>query len=320
MKATALFNIEGFKQIFIQAYTAGTDRPIRGADGKIRKDLFPAMAVLITASVFWFLMNFSFQPRFLPVPFRPDRWVFVSLGANLLFGAALFVFPRTRTLAFVPCFFVLFPAAFLVTALLGEPLRTLIGGSAAAGYMDWKFLYDCLFFGVELLFAGLLLWVSRTGNPLPLARGKAALPLVYFVRFWEALFIAVVAALLVILLLRTRFPPGRFLALLRYQVPFALLLGLKEELLFRWVLLRTGERLLRHRLLALCFTALLWSTYHGFFGEGVGAGFWPAFWVCVVSFWWSLVSYRYNSLWVAWLGHTVVELYGFYLMYIPFLG
>jgi membrane protease YdiL (CAAX protease family) len=320
MKTAALFNLRDFKGIFIQAFTAETDKPLIDSRGRPRGDLFPALAVLIIASGLWLLMNRSFQPRFLPVPYRPDRWLFVSLGANLVLGTALFLFPRTRPLALVPYFFTLFPAAFLTMTLLGEPVKALITGTGAANYLDWKFVYDCLFFGVEILLALLMLKLSRTGNPLGPPPQKTALPLVYFVRFWELLFIAAVAALLFLLLLRTGFPPGRFVKLLRYQIPFALLLGFKEELLFRWILLRLGERLLRHRFAAVCFAALLWSLYHGLYGEGVGSGFWSAFWVCVVSFWWSLVSYRYNSIRVALGGHFVIELYGFYLMYIPFLG
>jgi membrane protease YdiL (CAAX protease family) len=266
-------------------------------------------------------MNLEFRPRFATEPFVPALWTYLSLGGNFLFGLLLLIFPKTRFLAFIPLVFTLFPLAFLILCLSGEGLRNLIPGSEAAGGLDWKFLYDCLFFTAELAFIGLFWLLSRTGKPLALVKPPRR-PLDTFVKFWEFFFIIGVFSLLAILLYRSRerFPPGRLIALLKYQIPFALLLGLKEELLFRWALLRKMEELLGSRLLAVCALALVWSLYHGFFGEGIGAGFWPAFWVCVVSFWWSLLSYRYNTLWPAWTGHTALELYGFYLMYIPFMG
>jgi hypothetical protein len=319
MKTATLFTGAAYKALFAQAYTAAADEPLLGGDKKLRKTLFLPLGVLTVSSIFWFLMNRPFQPRFLPVPFQPNPWVFVSLGANLLLGTLLALFPKTRSLAPVPFFFALFPAAFLITAFAGASFPSRIPPSAFAHGLDWKFYYDCLFFTVEIIFALFFLKLLRLGAPLSLRRPAPGLPMAAFVRFWELLFLAVTGGLLVQLLLQARFPPDRFVKLLRYQLPFALLLGLKEELLFRWILPRLGEGLLRHRFTAVCFCALLWGLYHGLFGEGTGTGFGPAFWVCVVSFWWSLVSYRYNSIWVALGGHIGVELYGFYLMYLPFL-
>jgi membrane protease YdiL (CAAX protease family) len=286
--------------------------------GNSRRSAIPGLIVFGVSSVFWFLMNVSFQGRFLPVPYQATIWFFISLGLNLCFGIGLLIFPKSRPYALVPFVFTLFPAAFLIMTLLGEPLQKLIPPSAAAGGLDWKFIYDDVFFLAELVFMFLFLGLSRTGNPFSLKRNPA-LPLKPLIRFLEGLFIVVVLFLMALLLYNSRFPPSRFLQLLKYQIPFAILLGLKEELLFRWVLPRLGERLMASRLTAVCFVAVLWALYHGLFGEGVGTGFGSAAAVCIASFWWSLLSYRYNSIWSAWLGHTVVELYGFYLMYIPFL-
>jgi hypothetical protein len=319
MKTTIVFSKTDFLDIFIQAFTAKTDKPLRDPSGKIRKELVSGLAVFFVSVVFWFLMNISFQPRFMPVPFFLTPWIFVSLGANFCFGFVLLLSRKTRGLALIPFLFTLFPLTFIILVFSAENIRKIIPATSAGRGLDWKFVYDGLFFLVELFFIGFFFFLSRTGNPFPLKK-QPFLPMRKLIRFLEFLFIAVVLSLLVILCLRFRFPFRRFLRLIKYQLPFAVLLGLKEELLFRWVLLRLGERFLGSRLISVCFWALAWSVYHGFFGEGVGVGFWPAFWVCIVSFWWSLLSYRYRSLWTAWFGHVVIELYGFYLMYIPFLA
>jgi hypothetical protein len=278
--------------------------------------LASTLIVLSISSVFWFLMNIPFQPRFLPVPYTRSPWMLGSLALNAVFGLALLPSPKTRPLGIIPFMFTLFPLAFIAMTFLGELLRALIPGTESARGLDWKFAADCLFFLTELAFMFIFLGLSRTGNPFAL---KPPLTVKKSIRFGETVFILGVLTLTVLLLRGESFPLGRFLRLLKYQIPFALLLGLKEELFFRWILVRTGERLLGSRIISIAFMALLWGGYHFFFGEGVGTGFWPAFWVVVVSFWWSLLSYHYNSIWSAWLGHTAVELYGFYLMYSPFL-
>jgi membrane protease YdiL (CAAX protease family) len=319
-------------RIFAHAFTARTDSPLRISPlqnepenrDRLRKiprpDLLRGLAVFILAGSVWFLMNLSFQPRFLPRVFVITPWVCLSLGINLLFGLALLLPPKTRPLAFIPFLFTLFPLSFIILAALGETLREFIPGTGTTRDLNWKFVYDCVFFFTELVFMVVFLFLSRTGNPFRIRKQAPSPPGRRVILFLKLLFILVVLFLLVTLLVRAQFPLSRFIGLLRYQIPFALLLGLKEEIFFRWILIRTGERLLASRLVTVCYIALLWSSYHGFFGEGIGSGFWSALWVCVASFWWSFLSCRYNSLWAAWTGHTVVELYGFYLMYLPFLG
>jgi hypothetical protein len=318
-------------RIFLHAFVVQTDSPLlipslqnkgenRECLRKIpRPDLLRGLVVFIIAGFFWFLMNLSFQPRFFPDTFVITPWVCLSLGINLLFGLVLLLPPKTRPLAFIPFLFTLFPLSFIILAVLGETIRGYVPGTGTAHNLNWKFVYDCVFFLTELVFMAVFLFLSRTGNPFRIKKQASPLPGRRIMLFPELLFILVVLFLLINLLVRAEFPLDRFMGLLKYQIPFALLLGLKEEVFFRWILMRTGERLLASRLVTVCYIALLWSSYHGFFGEGIGGGFWPAFWVCVASLWWSLLSYRYNSLWSAWTGHTVVELYGFYLMYLPFL-
>jgi membrane protease YdiL (CAAX protease family) len=294
------------------------------ANGKVRSGLIAVSGILLISAILWFLMNLSFQYRHSPAPFVLTPWIVVSFSSCVFLGLVLMIRKKTRPYALIPFFFSLFPLAYLVMALWGGALREIVPGSAAANGLDWKFIYDCVWIFIELALTSVFLGISRTGNPFSLSglRPKivSGLPMKKFIWFWEGLFIFVVFTLLVIILWKARFPLNRFFLLLKYQIPFALLMGLKEELFFRWILVRLGERYLKSRFVSICIAALIWSGYHGFFGsECVGTGFLPAFWVCVVSFWWSLLSYRYNSILPAWMGHAVIEFYGFYLMYISFL-
>ncbi|MDR1929804.1 MAG: CPBP family intramembrane metalloprotease [Treponema sp.] len=320
------FNINGgeFKQIFIRAFTSPADKPLTDAGGRLRAGLIPVLGIFLLSAGLWFIMNLSFRNRHSPAPFALTLWVILSLSSCLFFGLALMIRREIRFCALIPFSFALFPLAYLVIALWGGTLRERIPGSAAANGLDWKFIYDCVWISIELVLTFVFLRISRTGNPFALprpgAKRRPGLPMKKLIRFWELLFIVVVLFLLVIILRQRRFPADRFFPLLKYQIPFAVLMSLKEELFFRWILLRLGERYLKSRFVSVCIAALIWSGYHGFFGgEGIGTGLWPAFWVCVVSFWWSLLSYRYNSIWPAWIGHTAIEFYGFYLMYLSFL-
>jgi membrane protease YdiL (CAAX protease family) len=327
INVVSAFNINGeeFKQIFIRAFTAPTDKPLMDGKGRLRAGLIPISGIILISAGLWFIMNLSFQNRHSPEPFALTPWVIVSFSSCLVFGLALMIRKETRIYALAPFLFALFPLAYLVMALWGGTLQGRIPGSAAANGLDWKFIYDCVWISVELALIFVFLWISRTGNPFSLSglslKNISGLPMKKLIWFWEGLFILVVFSLLVIILRQWRFPLNRFFPLLKYQIPFAILMGLKEELFFRWILVRIGERYLKSRFVSVCISALIWSGYHGFFGsECVGIGLWPTFWVGVVSFWWSLLSYRYNSIWPAWIGHAMIEFYGFYLMYISFLG
>lgn len=284
---------------------------------RVRKGFLSGAGILILASALWFLMNANFQPRFSLEPYRPTSWMIVSLVSSVSFGLALSAIPRTRSFALVPFFFSIFPAAFLIDAALAPAIRAAVPPSAAAGGADWKFVSDLVFFSAELLLGLPFLRLAGVGNPFAAMRPRSRRPLGPAVGLVEFLFAGTVLVLLVLFLLAHRFPPGRFLSLLGYQILFAALLGLKEELFFRWILVRVAERALASRGAAILWTALLWSVYHGLFGEGIGSGFVSAFWVFVVSLWWSFLSYWRGNIRGAWFGHFLVELYGFYLMYYP---
>ena len=311
-----------FSTLFADAFRSETDRPIKDASGRIRKDFVFGLGVCIASALIWFLMNVGFQPRFLLETYRITPWMWLSLACNLAFGLCLLIAPKTRAYAIVPFLFALFPAAFMIDASVMPYIRDSVKPTAAAKGADWKFVADIVFISCELAFALVILFASRVGNPFSLKRHphKGPRPMVRFVVGLETLFIIVVIGLQIDVLMKYRFPIDRYLSIFGIQVVFSLLLGFKEELIFRWLIVRIGERVMASRWAAVWFSALLWSSYHYLFGEAVGTGLWAAFWVWVVSMWWSLLSYRRNSLWSALAGHFVIEMFGFYVMYLPLIA
>lgn len=286
-------------------------------------------AVFIISALLWYLMNVNFQLRHSQAAFVMDKWIYVSFFMNVLFSAGLLLFRKTRPMAVIPLIFSVFPLAFGIMAVCfrgGEALKRIIPANAQAGGLDWKFVYDSIWISVELGLCVLCSIVSKPGNPFPrrknpfLHRRSSGPPAAGFVVFWECLFIVVVLGLMVIVLVQNKFPFSRFLFLLRYQIPFAILMGFKEEFFFRWTLERIGSRLTGSRIFSALIIAAVWGGYHGLFaGESVGAGFNGFFFCALVSFWWSLLCCRNDSLYRAGAAHIVIEFYGFYLMYIKYL-
>lgn len=307
--------------MFTDAFRTDTDRPLKDASGRFRRDYVFGLGVFIVSTLIWFLMNVGFQPRFLLEPYRATPWLWLSVSANLLFGFGLLVARKTRPFALIPFLFALFPAAFLLQSAVMPFIKGAIRPTEAAKGADWKFVADLVFMFWELAFALIILFVSRVGNPLSLKRDPVPRrrPMRPFVVGLEIAFLIVVWGLQMEVLMRYKFPVDRYVSLFGIQFVFSLLLGFKEELIFRWLIVRIGERILGSRWTAVIINALLWSSYHYFFGEAVGTGLWPSFWVFVVSIWWALLSYRRNSLWSATAGHFVIEMFGFYVMYLPLI-
>ncbi|MFA6505282.1 MAG: CPBP family intramembrane glutamic endopeptidase [Treponemataceae bacterium] len=311
-----------FSTLFADAFRADTDRPLKDASGHIRRDYLLGLGVFVVSTLIWFLMNVGFQPRFLLETYRATPWMWFSVSTNLLFGVCLLVARKTRPYALVPFMFALFPAAFLIDSTVMPYIRDMIKPTAAAKGADWKFVADLVFISLELVFALLILSVARVGNPFSLKKSPhlGPRPMVPYVVGLEVAFLVVVWGLQMDVLYKFRFPIDRYFSLFGIQVVFSILLGLKEELIFRWLIVRIGERMLGSRWTAVLINATLWSSYHYFFGEAVGTGLWASFWVFVVSVWWALLSYRRNSIWAAFAAHFVIEMFGFYVMYLPLIS
>jgi membrane protease YdiL (CAAX protease family) len=265
-------------------------------------------------------MNVDFQPRHVNVPLVFSKWYAISFTLNLIFGLGLLLAKRSRKLAFFPLLFSYFPLVLIIMAYIGPFLKENVPPSAWANGMDWKFLNDSVLFCLELFFIGLFFLIYRVKNPFAMHyRHAKELEFGRVIRFTEILFILVVFCLMLMVVLRMNLAPTRFFKLLMYLIPFSLLLGLKEELVFRWLLLRQGEKVLGSRLVVVVSGAVLWGLYHALFGEGIGVGVVSFAATAFVSLWWSFLAYRNNSIWASFFGHTMIEVYGFYLMYSPFL-
>jgi len=275
-----------------------------------------------------------FTPRFSLAPYRATSGMFVSLGLNVLLGILLLVLQRKK-LSFIPFFFAMFPLAYVITAFTGH----LILGSDFTGALFYrKILYDCYFFAVEMVCVSALALVfgkslhclgflkrpeDAKGFTEPVFASRAV---TFITGFSVIFFCTFVIGLMVLLLTKNRVPLTVIASLAWMQVLFAVFLGFKEELLFRWVLARSvAENLpLRRRawvaLAAMVIVALYWGVYHGFFGEGVGNGIGSAAACFIASMFWGYLTFRNGSLRLGVLGHICIELYGFYLMYLPLLA
>ena len=259
-----------------------------------------------------------------------NRWVYLSFFGNAAFALLLSLFKKKRAAAVIPLSFSAFPLAFGIMALCfkeGLPLKNSVHSSAEANGLDWKFLYDIIWVSIELLLCALCMKMAKCKNPFPLplrqlknTRAASAPPAGSLIWFLIFLFIGGVGILCARMLLERHFPAARFFSLLRYQIPFAVLMGVKEELFFRWHLLHLAGRALQNRLAAALVIALVWGVYHGLFAiENIGVGFFAFFWCAFVSLWWSLLVYRNHSLYATSATHIAVEFYGFYLMYMKYL-
>jgi len=292
------------------------------------------IAVCALSGFFWLLMNVPFTPRFSLSPYRATSGIFVSLGLNALLGTVLLAMKRNK-LAFIPFFFAMFPLAYAITAFTGH----LILGSDFTGALFYrKILYDCYFFAIEMVCVSTLALVfgknlhclgflkkpnDAKGFTEPVFASR---PVTFLTVFSVLFFCTFVIGLMVLLLVSNRVPLSVIASLAWMQVLFAVCLGFKEELLFRWVLARSvAENLpLRRRswaaLAAMVIVALYWGVYHGFFGEGVGSGIASAAACFIASMYWGYLTFRNGSLRLGVLGHICIELYGFYLMYLPLLA
>lgn len=301
---------------------------------KTTASIILTVAVCALSGFFWLLMNVPFTPRFSLAPYRATGGMFVSLGLNALLGLLLIAI-RQKKLAFIPFFFAMFPLAYAITAFTGH----LILGSDFTGALFYrKILYDCYFFAVEmvcvstlaLVFGKSLRCLGSSKKPND-SKGLsepifASRPVTFITGFSVIFFCTVVLGLMVLLLVKNRVPLSVIASLAWMQILFAVFLGFKEELLFRWVLARSvAENLPMRRRSWAVFAAMVivahyWGVYHGFFGEGVGSGLGSAAACFIASMYWGYLTFRNGSLRLGVLGHVCIELYGFYLMYLPLLA
>lgn len=299
-----------------------------------RKDS-PAITyiVAIVSALVWLIMNVPFTPRFTLVPYVATRGMYLSLAINAAFGAALFLFGQKRR-AFIPLFFAMFPLAYLITAKTGH---LFLGTDFTGSNFPRKILYDCYFFLTEIACISALALIFKRpvacfGFKRNATNGKAggrtltdSKAAVIFERVSFAVFCLVVFGLMVLILARNRVPLSLIVRLSILQILFAALLSLKEEFFFRWLLTdsivdsTSSKGSKKPLILAILLVGVFWGMYHGFFGEGVGSGIVSALACFVVSVYWGFLTVQNGTILKGFVGHLFIELYGFYLMYMPIL-
>jgi membrane protease YdiL (CAAX protease family) len=136
--------------------------------------------------------------------------------------------------------------------------------------------------------------------------------------FW--LHTAVTLYVAIILPFVHRIPLHVFLRLIGVQMVFAVLLGLKEEIFFRWILLKGLEKIFKSRILILLLQALPWGIYHAFFGEGTGRGPIGFGFTFIGAMWYGYLVLEFDSIWLAFFCHLIVEIAGFYNLYGALIG
>jgi membrane protease YdiL (CAAX protease family) len=301
-------------------------------DKRIDSPLFTYIVAIVSALV-WLLMNVPFTPRFTLASYVATSGMYLSLAINAVFGIILLVF-RQKKRAFIPFFFAMFPLAYLITAKTGY---LIFGSDFTGSNFPRKILYDCYFFLTEIACISALALIfkrpvacfgfkkqnqAKKEGGRTLTDHKAAV-LFEYISF--AVFCLVVFALMVIILVQNKIPFSLIARLAGLQLLFAALLSLKEEFFFRWLLTNSivdstvKEGTKKPLVIALLLVGIFWGIYHGFFGEGVGSGIVSAVACFVVSVYWGFLTLQNGTIRKGFVGHLFIELYGFYLMYMPIL-
>jgi membrane protease YdiL (CAAX protease family) len=276
-------------------------------------------AVFTASAAFWLVSSIGAPLRFTLDPLSVTPWHLLALGLEAAVSLAIVALRLDRKLLFFPVFFSLYPLSYL----LMERIDILILGTDY-GVLRHKITSDTLFFILEIVcFLPLYAMVPRK-NPfvvhgVPADRGAALTGSVRLRRRIVLVLFAMHLPVLGYLTLRRAnlfgIPADLQWSLLGTQFLFAVFLGLKEELGFRWLLMQGLERSTGSAIAALVLQAVPWALYHLFFGEGTGTGL-PATAITFIgALWFGWLVYEFKTVWLAMVSHTAVEFLGFYLMY-----
>lgn len=294
----------------------------------LSRDSVISISICLVSGIIWFAMNIPFYMRFELKPFTVTPAMVYSLVINFIFAIVLLVCKQKKN-AFFPFFFALFPLAYIFVAFTA----TYFFGSDYTGMnITKKFMYDIYFFVCEIACMLILALCTKqsfrffTGNHANIEKQYLITDTRFFtkkVRYaingWSVFFASAVSLLTVWIIYKNNISVHLFLRLLVFQIPFAVLLAFKEELIFRWLLVHNLIDTTKSQLISLFIVALFWGVYHALFGEAVGTGLLSGIACFVISLWWGFVTIRSGNIRNAFIGHFFIEMYGFYLMYGPYL-
>jgi membrane protease YdiL (CAAX protease family) len=290
---------------------------------KNKKELFFMLSVYTLSTAAWLASNIHAPLRYTMEPLKVTEWHFFSAGINALILLVL-VFLKRKELFFIPIFYAIQPLAYIIMSFISPQI---LGNHP--NQMTWKFVNDILFFILEIVLFLPLLLMLRTGDRMPFKAlrkkepGKnkeVILPMWKKGRKWTVSFLY--AATVLVLCFLTVYSPIQqeirldlIVQLLGFQIVFALFLGIKEELIFRWIFLKGNEKIFQSRLAALFLQAVPWALYHAFFGEGTGTGLIGGGLTLFGALCFGFLVYETESLLLPLILHILIEAFGFYLMY-----
>lgn len=295
--------------------------PIKDKISSILKNHTALAAVFSVSAAVWLVSSIGAPLRFTLDPLSVTPRHLLALGLEAAIVLVIIVLRLDRKLVFFPIFFSLYPLSYI----LMERIDVLLLGTDYSG-LRHKFLSDTLFFMFETVcFLPLYAMIPRK-NPFIVHRAlpdrgtgfsqmgsgpvRRRIVLVLF-----ALHLPVLGYLTLRRADLLGIPTDVLWSLFGFQFLFAVFLGLKEELGFRWLLMQGLERSTGSALAALVLQAVPWALYHMFFGEGTGIGLPGAAMTFFGALWFAWLVYEFRTVWFALISHTAVEFYGFYLMY-----
>lgn len=269
----------------------------------------------------WLISNIHAPKRYSLAPLVFSEWHMLSIAINLcLLGLLLFF--KQKKFIFFPIFYMVQPIAYGLMYLITHQL---LGTNYQSDYI-LKFWTDILFFILEILLFLPFLIFQKEKNPFRLRQRReewniSMVPIPSHRLRRNLVYIGYAAQMGVVLWMTIGMHIGlkvglyTFFNLLGIQMIFSLLLGLKEEFIFRWVYLKNLEKIFGNIWIAAVLQTIPWATYHVFFGEGIDNGLAYGLVTIIGSMWFSVLVYEFKSIILATLSHALMEVFAFYMMY-----
>ena len=284
--------------------------------------------IVILSSVIWLISNINCPLRFTLEPLSFTNWHVGGLIGQILLAVVLLSIKSWRKFVFYPALFGIYTAFYMIMSVV---LPCFVSTDYESDF-TLKIINDLVYFTLETCaFLPLLLFLKDknflnirlfrkngcSDSSIPYnSQPKAAK---YFMNISSAVFIVGVFIIAFVYPFRMGITADVFKKLLVFQLIFGLIIGIKDEIVFRWLLQGKLFSDTGSILAAILTQAVIWMVYHFFFGEGTGTGYFAAFMTLVAAAWWGYATFMYKNLWIPFIGHIGVELFGFYLMYGVFI-
>ncbi len=282
--------------------------------------------VFLVSGAIWLVGCIDTPPKHALSPYLITNWRIASIIAQIVLGLVLVFFFKRKQLLFIPLFFLMETLSYTGMYFVSN-LIIGIDFSNIAVKLVTDIVFSCF---MMLLFMPFLTFIHAS-NPFRVyveKRDVLFMPRTekfmrvrkIIIRILIILYFSIAALVAVLYMLSLKMPWSTFFYILPYQVLFGITLSLKEELLFRWILLHGFEKITNSRMISMLLQAFIWGLYHAFFGEGTGTGFGGGLISFLAAAWFGFFAYEYRNLWKAIFGHFLLEMTGFLMLYGKFLS